>query len=592
MADYPSSGSRTGVRVVVAGDRGTGKSSLIATLAYDSFPEAVPSVLPPIRLPVDLYADRVPLTLIDTSSSLENQGSRNEELKLADAVVLTYACDEPMTLDRVSTYWLQELRKLEVKAPVIVVGCKLDLRDENEQVSLEHLMSRVMQQFREIETCIECSAATLIQVPEVFYFAQKAVLYPTSPLYDPDKQELKERCKRALRRIFNHCDRDMDGSLSDAELNEFQVKCFNAPLQHSEIVDVKRSEMNFLQLPSKRAPDQSVELTSEAVKFLIGIFRLFDTDKDRALQPAELDELFFTAPESPWSEVPYKDASETMVMGNISLNGFLSQWALMTLLDPLRSLAYLTYIGYSGDSAAAVRCTRKRSIDRKKQKTERNVFQCFVFGPKNAGKSALLDSLLKRPFSNNYKPTTMERFAVNVVEIGGTRKTLILREIPEDTVKKFVHNNDSLASCDVAIFVFDSSDELSWKRSRELIGEVARRGEVAGYGFPCLLLAAKDDLTPNPNVLQDSVKVTQELGIESPLRISMKSGNSETVYSSIISAAEHPHLGIPETEIGRKQKQYHQFMHHSLLFFSVGAAVAVVGLAAFHTYAARRNSSG
>ena len=52
----------------------------------------------------------------------------------------------------------------QVKVPVIVVGCRLDLRDENQQVSLEQVMSPIMQQFREIETCIECSACRHIQV--------------------------------------------------------------------------------------------------------------------------------------------------------------------------------------------------------------------------------------------------------------------------------------------------------------------------------------------------------------------------------------------------------------------------------------------
>jgi Ras family protein T1 len=46
---------------------------------------------------------------------------------------------------------------------VIVVGCKLDLRDE-QQVSLEQVMAPIMQTFREIETCIECSALRQIQV--------------------------------------------------------------------------------------------------------------------------------------------------------------------------------------------------------------------------------------------------------------------------------------------------------------------------------------------------------------------------------------------------------------------------------------------
>lgn len=61
-------GKRTGVRVVVAGDRGTGKSTLISAVATEAFDRNVPPVLPPTRLPADLYNDLVPLTVIDTSS--------------------------------------------------------------------------------------------------------------------------------------------------------------------------------------------------------------------------------------------------------------------------------------------------------------------------------------------------------------------------------------------------------------------------------------------------------------------------------------------------------------------------------------------
>ena len=37
---------------------------------------------------------------------------------------------------------------------------------------------------QEVETCVECSAKMSLNVSEVFYFAQKAVLHPTAPLYD------------------------------------------------------------------------------------------------------------------------------------------------------------------------------------------------------------------------------------------------------------------------------------------------------------------------------------------------------------------------------------------------------------------------
>ncbi|KAF5195626.1 Mitochondrial rho gtpase, partial [Thalictrum thalictroides] len=68
------------------------------------------------------------------------------------------------------------------------------------------------------------------KVSEVFYYAQRAVLYPIDPLFDLETQTLKPRCVMALKHIFNISDQDQDGSLSDAELNDYQVKCFDAPL--------------------------------------------------------------------------------------------------------------------------------------------------------------------------------------------------------------------------------------------------------------------------------------------------------------------------------------------------------------------------
>ncbi|KAJ6412337.1 hypothetical protein OIU84_005405 [Salix udensis] len=640
--DSASAGGKTGVRIVVVGDRGTGKSSLIAAAATESFSENVSPVLPPTRLPADFFPDRVPITIIDTSANLESRGKLNEELKRADVIVLTYACDFPLTLTRLSSFWLQEFRRLELKVPVIVVGCKVDLRDDNQPISLEQIMGPIMQQYREIETCIECSAVTLMQVPDVFYYAQKAVLHPTAPLFDQDTQALQPRCIRALRRIFILFDSDMDGALNDAELNDFQVKCFDAPLQPAEIVGVRRVVQekkkegvndlgltldgflflhslfidkgrlettwavlrkfgygidlklrdDFLPAPLKHAPDQSIELTIEAVEFVRRVFRLYDTNNHGALRPAELDELFSTAPENPWDEAPYKDATERTTQGNLTLKGFLSEWALMTMLDPRGSLANLLYIGYGGNPASALHVTRRRSVDRKKQQTERNVFHCLVFGPKNAGKSTLLNSFIGRPFSESHEPTAGERYAVNVVDQpGGNKKTLILREIPEDGVKKFLSNKESLSSSDVAVFVYDSSDEYSWKKSNELLVEVARHGEESGYGVPSLIIAAKDDLDPHPRSVQNSVRVCQELGIGASIPVSSKLGDMNNVFCRILSAAEHPHLNIPETVAGREHKQFRQLFNHSLLFMSVGAAFAVVGMAALRAYGGRRNSS-
>lgn len=37
----------------------------------------------------------------------------------------------------------------------------------------------------------------------------------------------------------------------------------------------------------------------------------------------------------------------------------------------------------------------------------------------------------------------------------GPKKTLVMREIPEDGVEKFLRNKEALAACDIAVFVHD-----------------------------------------------------------------------------------------------------------------------------------------
>ncbi|KAJ9541471.1 hypothetical protein OSB04_027977 [Centaurea solstitialis] len=601
--------STTSVRIVVVGDRGTGKSSLIVAAAMEAFPkENVPPGLPPIRLPWDMFPDSVPVTIIDTPSSFENIDELADELKRADVVVLTYACDQPSTFERLSTFWLPELRRLEVNVPVVVAGCKLDLKDEHQAVSLEQVMSPIMEQFREIETCVECSAYHPSQIPDVFYYSQKAVLHPTAPLFDQEAQALKPRCVGALKRIFMLCDHDRDGALSDAELNDFQVKCFNAPLLPLEIQGVKsivqeklpegvnengvtlvgfiflhaifiekgRMETiwtvlrkfgynNDVRLGDDQLPpiiqtvDQSVELTSEAVEFL---------GEDGALNADELEDVFSTASESPWSEAPYVNAAEKNASGGLSLDGFLAQWALMTLLDPVLSVKNLIYIGYPGDPSSAVRVTRRRYVDCKKQHSDRNVFQCFVFGPKEVGKSSLLHSFVGRSFSEVYTPTKEEQYTVNIVdEPGGPKKTLILREISEDAIGNFLTQKDALATCDIAVFIHDSSNESSWIRASELLVQVASHGESTGHEVPCLIVAAKADLDPYPTAIQDSTRMSQDMGIEAPIPISAKLGDFNNIFWRIIRAAENPHLSIPQMEAGNTN-QFHRLLHHSLTVVS------------------------
>ncbi|WJX56534.1 hypothetical protein P8452_42187 [Trifolium repens] len=96
----------------------------------------------------------------------------------------------------------------------------------------------------------------------------------------------------------------------------------------------------------------------------------------------------------PWIENLYMDAIERNAFGGLSLDAFLSKWALMTHLNPTIVVYNLICIGYPGDPSSAIR----------------------------AGKSALLNSLIGRPYFEAYNPTNEDRYAVNVVDISRENK--------------------------------------------------------------------------------------------------------------------------------------------------------------------------
>lgn len=58
------------------------------------------------------------------------------------------------------------------------------------------------------------------------------------------------------------------------------------------------------------------------------------------------------------------------------------------------------------------------------------------------------------------------------------------------------------------------------------------------------------------------------MGVEAPIPISVKLGDFNSLFRRIVTAAEHPHLSIPETEAGRTRKHYHRLLNRSLMVVS------------------------
>jgi Ras family protein T1 len=398
---------KTSVSIVVLGDPQTGKTSLIATLLADTFQESVPSVVPEVTIPPSVTYDKTSTHIIDTSS---NPGQRAQEILKADVICVVYAINSPQTFNNIRTYWLPEIRRIRNEAgksqvPVILVGNKIDLRgDEVANPFLEQEIMPIMEEFKEVETCIECSAKRLLNVHEVFYFAQKAVLYPTAVLYDPSEKCMRDECVSALKRIFKICDRDRDGVLSDEELNHFQSRCFDASLQPSElegVKDVVRQHTKdgltdkgltlvgflclhhlFIQkgrlettwtvlrtfgyaddlslLPAFLHPRIEIgeghvcELSPQATSFLTQLFHACDKDEDGSLSPNELTEAFATcippAPPFLWDR-PLHLLTYTDSHHYLTLSGWLALWNMTACVDPAVAVTYLRLLGWEWRTA-------------------------------------------------------------------------------------------------------------------------------------------------------------------------------------------------------------------------------------------------
>lgn len=253
------------IRVVVCGDEGVGKSSLITSLIKDTFVPNIQAVLPPITIPPEFSGGdggSSPSTVVvDTSSLPQDRPTLQKEIRRATVIWLVYS--DHYTCERVSLFWLPFFRSLGVNLPVVLSANMVDLRkshnnsttstssDEDEEdvfdeydddeTSLPDEMVPILKEFKEIESSIRCSAKLHYNVNQAFYLCQRAVTHPLAPLYDAKEGKLKQSAEAALQRVFFLCDTDQDGYLSDTELQALQVKCFGKDMDIYQVSQLKET---------------------------------------------------------------------------------------------------------------------------------------------------------------------------------------------------------------------------------------------------------------------------------------------------------------------------------------------------------------
>lgn len=646
----------TSLRIVICGDDTVGKSTLMASFVKAEFVPSLQGVVPPVTISREDYAkdtasddsdtDRLewekiskylPDTTVITDTLASDHIALNKELKLADVILLVYL--DHYTYERISLYWMPMFRALGVNVPVVVCANKLDLLKEKKilfkQQNSEEFMP-LINEFKEIEACVRCSAKRNTNVVEAFYLCQRAVVHPISPIFDLKEGSLKPAAVDALKRVFFLSDADQDGHLNFKELSALHFKCFGKVLGEAEYADIVKnvdsvllpdktesgenmgiSENGFILLNKMYAErgrhetiwgilrafhytnslslndkflfpkfdvnaNSSVELSPTGFKFFVDLFIKFDKDNDGGLNDLELANLFFPTPGIPrlWQESQFPSSIVRNEEGYVSLQGWLAQWNLTTFLDHKTTLEYLGYLGFDeANSLKAIRVTKPRRYRQKQGKVyrgsvnDRNVFHCFVLGAPKSGKTSLLELFIRGTYSEMYLPTIKPRICVKDIELrGGKQCYLILEELGE-LEPAILENQKRLDQCDVICYTYDSSDPDLFQYLVELRDKYAKFMD----DIPSIFVALKADLDKQQQRSDIQPEIyTRDLFLNSPLHISSAWTTSlHELFIQLVDAAKLPSSATPGLETQTDNTDMENLKHVMVAGGAIGVMAVV-----------------
>ncbi|XP_054906168.1 rho-related GTP-binding protein RhoC-like [Poeciliopsis prolifica] len=178
----------SGVRrkLVIVGDGACGKTCLLIVFCKDQFPDVyVPTVFENYIADIEIDGKKVELALWDTAGQEDYDRLRPLSYPDTDVILMCYSIDSPDSLENISEKWTPEVKHFCPNVPIILVGNKKDVRnDENTIRDLAKMKQEPVktEDGKSMATRInafyflECSAKTKEGVQEVFSIATAAAL--------------------------------------------------------------------------------------------------------------------------------------------------------------------------------------------------------------------------------------------------------------------------------------------------------------------------------------------------------------------------------------------------------------------------------
>lgn len=168
------------LKIVLVGDNGVGKTSLLMSYMQDKFPqeEEIPTVFANSTTVIETpMGESVELALWDTASQEEYNRLRPLSYTNADILMVCYAINDGESLQHVEEKWLPEVKHFCYDTPIILVGLKADLYSEDDNI--KHLDAEKIDKKAESLGAIlhiQCSAKTGYNVKDLFQTAVVVLL--------------------------------------------------------------------------------------------------------------------------------------------------------------------------------------------------------------------------------------------------------------------------------------------------------------------------------------------------------------------------------------------------------------------------------
>jgi len=127
----PEEVDTSGLKLVVVGDGAVGKTSLLYVYNNGKFPEDyVPTVFENASKDATYKGKPVTLRLFDTAGQEEYDRLRPLSYPGTNIVLLCFSVAQRSTFDSISSKWAPEVRHYLPRVPTILVGLKIDIRDD------------------------------------------------------------------------------------------------------------------------------------------------------------------------------------------------------------------------------------------------------------------------------------------------------------------------------------------------------------------------------------------------------------------------------------------------------------------------------